>query len=441
MIFAAVIVVASASIIWAAWTGWGELHSLRRRFTAAQIESFRIADYLQNTVMHLNGSLLQIETGGGDAAALVQFNDACNALDRWIDEQKPLLSTAAERELMGKFDVEYDNYRSAARGLIGDAPPELRAVAPRLQHIDAAARRLMQLSTDLSHAHRAALDELISETQRSVERLEIVVGGALVLLVILSGWSVWLTWSELIAPLQVQLLASREQAERNEKLAALGVLAAGVAHEIRNPLTAIKARLFTQQRALPRESTAARDAEFIGTEISRLERIVRDFLLFARPGDPQRRTITARGLLSQVVELLRPELAESEIALSAEEGVPIEFAADEEQLKQVLINLVRNAAEAIGRNGWVVLRTRRETRAGSGEVVLLQVCDSGPGIAPEVCERLFDPFFSTKPSGTGLGLSIAARIAEKHGGTMQYRSQPGEGTTFDLVLPLTREKP
>ena len=111
---------------------------------------------------------------------------------------------------------------------------------------------------------------------------------------------------------------------------------------------------------------------------------------------------------------------------------------DPEQIHQVLINLVQNAIDAIGHDGSITLRARSDVRALNGritDVAILEVADTGPGIASDVAKRLFDPFFSTKSAGTGLGLSIAARIVEKHGGTLQYKTQVNHGTTFGIVLP------
>jgi len=126
------------------------------------------------------------------------------------------------------------------------------------------------------------------------------------------------------------------------------------------------------------------------------------------------------------------------VQLVVESSPELLIRADGGHLKQVLINLVRNAAEAIDGAGTVTLRTRA-ARAPLGvretDAVILEVADSGKGIAPEVEKRLFDPFFSTKETGTGLGLSIAARIVERHGGLLQYQTRPGHGTTFGVVLP------
>jgi two-component system, NtrC family, nitrogen regulation sensor histidine kinase NtrY len=135
---------------------------------------------------------------------------------------------------------------------------------------------------------------------------------------------------------------------------------------------------------------------------------------------------------------MAPNLESRNIQLAVESSPELLIRADGSHLKQVLINLVRNGAEAIDGVGTVRLRARAARASLGGhetDAVILEVSDTGKGIPPEAEKRLFDPFFSTKETGTGLGLPIAARIVEKHGGTLQYQTQPGHGTTFGVVLP------
>jgi signal transduction histidine kinase len=245
-------------------------------------------------------------------------------------------------------------------------------------------------------------------------------------------------YRDIIAPLRVKLVASQELAERHEKLASLGLLAAGVAHEIRNPLTAIKAALFIQQKKFQPGSPERGDIELVEREILRLERIVNEFLQFARPADPELAIIPADQPLMEVQTLLTAQLAKNGIRLVREAAPPMRVKVDPAQIKQVLINLVQNAADSMASGGTLTLRARQDRkRLGDGEtdVVVLEVADTGKGIPPEVEARLFDPFFTTKDSGTGLGLSIAARIVEKQGGALQYQTQVNRGTTFGIVLP------
>jgi signal transduction histidine kinase len=220
------------------------------------------------------------------------------------------------------------------------------------------------------------------------------------------------------------------------------VLAAGVAHEIRNPLTAIKFRLFSLRKSLPAADHDNEDAAVIASEISRLERIVKDFLQFARPSEPALVTVPAQRIAEEVCSLLKGQLEKSAIELKLESVEPAWVRADTQQINQVLINLIQNAADSIGNSGEITLRVRNAAgpvRKGGPPSVLLEVADDGRGISPEVQQRLFDPFFSTKDGGTGLGLPIAARIVEKHGGQLHYHTERNRGTTFTVVLPSASE--
>jgi signal transduction histidine kinase len=247
----------------------------------------------------------------------------------------------------------------------------------------------------------------------------------------------WVVYRDMIAPLRVKLVESQALMERQEKLVSLGMLAAGVAHEIRNPLTAIKAALFIQQKKFRAGTQEFDDARLVEREILRLERIVNDFLLFARPAEPEMANLTPAALFQEIQSLFGHSLAGNHIQLRIEESPPLRIRADAAQIKQVLINLVQNAADAIGRDGVITLRARRDRKRLANvdtNVVVLEVVDDGKGIPPEVQQRLFDPFFTTKDSGTGLGLSIAAGIVQKHGGALQYQTQLDYGTTFGILL-------
>ncbi|HYV29826.1 MAG TPA: ATP-binding protein, partial [Candidatus Binatia bacterium] len=218
--------------------------------------------------------------------------------------------------------------------------------------------------------------------------------------------------------------------------------ATGLAHEIRNPLTAINVRLFTLQKSMSKGTSEHSDAALIRDEIDRLEQILKNFLKLARPTEPKFATLTAEPALAEVRELLEPQLQRQAIELKLGPVVGDRFQADPLQLQQVLINLIQNAADSIGCQGTITLRARRAPTPCNGqtaESIVLEVEDTGTGIMPEVQERLFDPFFSTKENGTGLGLPIAAKIIDQHQGTLDFESRLGHGTIFRVILPaLTR---
>jgi signal transduction histidine kinase len=273
----------------------------------------------------------------------------------------------------------------------------------------------------------------------SVQRLRDLVFLCLALLFAALGVLGALLYRDVVRPLRAQLVESETLLEQREKLAALGTLAAGVAHEIRNPLTAIKARLHTLRRLLTSEE-AAKDVESIREEVARLERIVRDVLGYARPADPALNEVELGAWLSEFDASVRAGMRAQNIELTLDAPVTATVRADRDQLRQILLNLVRNAEESFaGRPGRIVLslqRERTELKGKSMEAAILSVTDDGPGIPAEIQPRLFDPFFTTKAAGTGLGLSIVGRLVENQAGEIVFQTAPRAGTRFSVRLPI-----
>lgn len=416
-----------------------ETAELRTRLRQMDSESFRIADQFTEFLRKLNDSLYHYGRSHvlPDIAA---FNKATDELNKWIDDQKPKLTSVEEKAAMDQIDHAYDDYMRVANELLVrlQAIGEASATMDEYTNLRKESQRLSELGQRLSRAHLASREQLISKVGLAMAGLRNLVWVSLVLLLLLSLALGLVVYRDMILPLRVRLVESESLRERQEKLASLGVLAAGVAHEIRNPLTAIKGMVFLQQKEFPPDSPHYADIKVIEREILRLERIVDGFLLFARPRDCKPAPMTADKPLREVQTLLAPELAKAGTQLVLAEAPALPVKADEEQVKQVLINLVRNAAEAIDRNGVVKLRARSGSRSIGGterRVVVLEVEDNGRGISPETQKRLFDPFFTTKDTGTGLGLSIAAQIVRGHGGELEYQTARGLGTTFRIILP------
>ena len=418
---------------------WQRIAELQRKLTSVQLKSFQIANHFQQTILELNNRVLRYGVSQ-DPAEWGRFDAESQALDHWIDEQGPLLPTEQEKQVLDQINAAYDDYLAAARQIRARGGSVFQS-GNRLSEFadfEKQSQRVLKLGFALAVAHGESMDEFLTRSNTSLSFLRVLLLGFLFLLLLAGGGLAVVVYREMIAPLQVKLVESQQLAERQEKLASLGMLAAGVAHEIRNPLTALKAWLFIQLKHLQPGTPEHEDAGIIGNEISRLERIVRDFLLFARPSEPQWEVVPADQPLREVQTLLGPQLDKSNIRLSLEGSTPARVRIDSQQIKQVLINLVQNAAESIGRDGSITLGVRLDTKRlaeRTTEVVILEVADTGKGISPDVEKRLFDPFFSTKESGTGLGLPIAARIVEKHGGALQYQTQVNRGATFGIVLP------
>jgi signal transduction histidine kinase len=244
----------------------------------------------------------------------------------------------------------------------------------------------------------------------------------------------------IVIPLRQKLIENNTAIEHQKKLTHFARLATGLAHEIRNPLTAINVRLFTLQKSMSKGTSEHSDAALIRNEIDRLEQILKNFLKLARPSEPKFTPLAAEPAFREVHDLFAPQLKRLSIALRMDSMSAVPFLADPLQLKQVLINLIQNAADSIGSKGTITLRSRSgEGRLGGRptRTVALEIEDTGPGISPEVQERLFDPFFSTKENGTGLGLAIAAKIIDQHKGTLDFETRLGHGTVFRIMLPAS----
>jgi Signal transduction histidine kinase, nitrogen specific len=430
------IAVLAAIIMAAAFVTGQQLATLRRHFSTAQIESFRIADKLQAAVLNLNATLLRFVLGHSPDD-WQKFGSACDSLQRWLAQQHP--STPRERQELAEVRTHLAGYQTEASMIAANNSGEHGNVLPIVSKIEKSSQKILSLGYDLASAHRAATAQWVDESQRSLTRLQQIIFVALAFLLVIGGWIATIFYREMIAPLQLKLVEIRAITERQEKLASLGVLAAGVAHEIRNPLTAIKARLFTLNKSIGATPGAVEDANVIEREINRLERIVRAVLSFARPSEPRQQPVPAVALLRDVRELVSAQLAKANIELIIEESAEPTIYGDPDQLKQVLLNLVQNAADSIEERGQIVLRAaieRASFHGRLGKVAVLEVKDDGKGISVEVQKRLFDPFYTTKASGTGLGLSIAARIVDRHGGAFRYQTEVGRGTIFGILLPL-----
>jgi signal transduction histidine kinase len=245
-----------------------------------------------------------------------------------------------------------------------------------------------------------------------------------------------------VAPLHLKLVERETLLEQQQKFAHFEKLTAVLAHEIKQPLSAINVWVWTLQKNLIEGTAEHKGAAVIRSELNRVDQIVKDFLKLTQPVEPRFVSMKSGGLLNEIADLLRPKLERSAIKLKLDATTDASFQGDPQQLKQVLMNLVQNAAESIGEEGQITLRSRRNRMALNGDktdAVVIEVQDTGPGIPAEVQERLFDPFFSTKENGTGLGLAIAARIVDKHEGALVFETQQGHGTTFGIVLPIERK--
>ena len=235
-----------------------------------------------------------------------------------------------------------------------------------------------------------------------------------------------------------ELKKYEEDAKRAERLSAVGNLAAGVAHEIRNPLNAIS---ITAQR-LKSEFAPKRDrdeyssfTQLILDEIKRLDSIINQFLSLAKAHKLNLAPVDMNGFLNEVVDLAEIEANQKSIRLIRELDKLPEIRIDQEEMKKALFNVMLNGIQATESGGRLTVRSRSDDEVG---LIVIQIEDSGKGIPKEKLSQIFQPYFSTKEKGTGLGLSIAYRIISDHGGKIQVESEKGKGTTFTIKLPVER---
>ncbi len=226
----------------------------------------------------------------------------------------------------------------------------------------------------------------------------------------------------------------RTQISRAEHLATLGELAAGLAHEIRNPLAGIAGVMDVIGRDLPKESPARSVLKYVRSEVMHINRIVSELLEIARPKQPEFRKADLNATAEHAVMFARDQAASRgvDIELTRDPEV-IEIEHDTGQIHQVLLNLLLNGVQACDQGGKVVLQV-----AHNDDSAQLTVVDTGKGIPPEILANIFRPFFTTKGTGTGLGLSLARRMVEGHGGRLEVSSWVGKGSRFTVSLPKER---
>jgi signal transduction histidine kinase len=435
-------VLAALVLTWVGRITWHDLRQLNRSFSSVQEDAFHLWEHIDASVGDLNDLVLRFNLTGHPEDQTA-FQQQSRDLQQWIRAHQPNVTTPQERELMAQIAAAFELYLPESAKIIGERAQTGAGASPILERerTDKNAAPILDLCAQLKTAEHTAQTQFMEDSRLALVWMQKLLAVQLGLLLFLLGTAVVAIYRGVIGPLRVELGESHARAARHEKLASLGTLAASVAHEIRNPLTAINVRLHSLKRNLVPNSSEQEDASVIGHEIQRLEHIVQEFLQFARPSEPKLVMVSADSLIARMQALFGPQLETTSIRLNLESVPDIWVRVDPPQMEQVLINLIRNASESMKGGGTITLRVRNGSarlHGRAGPVVMIEVSDTGTGISPEVRKRIFDPFFTTKEEGTGLGLAIAARIVEKHGGAIQCRSEVDRGTTFVILLPHTK---
>jgi len=230
------------------------------------------------------------------------------------------------------------------------------------------------------------------------------------------------------------------QVKQAEKMATIGGMAAGIAHEFRNPLAAISGAAQILQSEQPENSASRRLIDIVTRESDRLDRTVGEFLLFSKPTEPIKELFSCKSAIDETIQMLAQGRQIDPALCRVNTSIPdeLEVWADPDQFKRIIMNLISNSCQAFGKNGGeIVIETteQRNERSGKDEICVI-ISDNGPGIDEKVLSNIFEPFYTTRESGTGLGLAIVSQLVESHGGRITVETAPGEKTQFTVTIPI-----
>ena len=228
-----------------------------------------------------------------------------------------------------------------------------------------------------------------------------------------------------------------QQMERADRLASVGEMASGIAHEIKNPLAGISSAISVLADDFPADDPRRDVVSKVLEQISRLDKTANDLLYFGRPGKPEFKPVDVNELVQKILFFVaqHPEAKKINRYKDLGDGLP-PVLADEKQMQQVLLNIIINALQAMGEGGTLRVQTDLHNCHLGKDFVRIRVTDTGKGIGPESLEKIFTPFYTTKAKGTGLGLPICRKLIKQHGGHVHVESQVGEGTVFSIELPV-----
>jgi signal transduction histidine kinase len=239
-----------------------------------------------------------------------------------------------------------------------------------------------------------------------------------------------------------RLSDAQERLLHGERLATIGEMAAGIAHELKSPLVSIGGFARRLQRKIPKSTAEAGYVETIVCEVGRLEKMLTDILSFSRKSTLCYSLCAMQDIIEEALAVVMPVYEESRITVIRKfPGKPMSIMGDGQQLKQVFINLFTNASEAIQGSAGEIKVTVSASKQGGHESVVVKVADTGGGIPINSLSSIFNPFFTTKESGTGLGIPIANRIVTNHGGKIQVNNHPGVGVEFIIIIPVEPPSP
>ncbi|MCG3119096.1 MAG: Adaptive-response sensory-kinase SasA [bacterium] len=461
------------------------LQNVTAKLLAENLSSLKVAQELEVALFRMRG-LVSNYMLNEDPHWLAILDERKKEWAAWMDKAEATARTPKEKVILQNISSLFKNYAHALQTAIAlhqdGKAPEAKA---QLFH---ASREVFDAIYQQCETFVAVNEDYMYAAQRKIQRTNYLVRTAMYGLgfagVFLGGLLGWIISRSIVNPIYELVLKIRDAAggefvervglaggteieeldhqvhtlidrintavtdleknrrllSRAEKLAALGKVAASVAHEIRNPLTAIKMLIYSMHEELAQNDRKRRHLAVILKEIDRLERFVHNFLQFARPPDPVLVAININETVHETLTLLAPRLRQNGVDIREvlQPNLP-QITADADQVKQVVMNLVLNAAEAMPKGGRLTAETLQAHTAvdNNGKTCMqIRIRDSGCGIPEELLDSIFDPFVSGRKDGTGLGLSVAYQIVHLHSGWIEAANNPEGGATFTVSLPV-----
>ena len=455
-----------------------QMDSLLKGIIDMDLAALQAAEGLENALMSQKG-FVSYYFLDGNPDWLKKLGEYRQAFKEGLKQVRKLARTATDKETIDEIESKYGDYikdKDEVIALYRDGQREAGATL----HWEVRSHffKILEVCEDYKDIHKRRINLARSEIQTQAKRLRVIAGAAIWTAILLGALLAFVLVTQILNPLRrlaldgdvsegtaesgdevkavsrrvhslvedvdqtkSELERSQEHLLQSEKLALVGKLAAGMAHSVRNPLTSVKMRLFSMERGLDMSETQKDDFDVISKEIRHIDNIVQNFLEFSRPPKLKMQKVSPSDVVDTALQLLRHRLESYGVLVKLDRQHRLsEIVADPEQLKEVLVNLLVNACEAMGSGGQIVIFEQEDTIEQLGRVVVIRVSDSGPGIPEAIQDKLFEPFFSTREEGTGLGLSIAARIVEEHGGLLNLTSQKGKGATFTITIPCKEEE-
>lgn len=453
------------------------INSLVLNLVDKNVSAFNTAKELKTTLVSQRGFVTYYFLDG-DTHWLDQMELHNRNFRTWLKKAEENDRTPGAKELLLQIDRAYDNYSRERENVISLYKSGKREEGQALHwKVRNNFLNIYNLCDEYKKMHEERI-KLAEEASRfRAKRVKQVAVAGMTVAVTLSVLLVILLFSQVLNPIQrlaekvepeakgritnevrslskkmhglmddvdqtrTQLEKSRELLMHSEKMAVVGKLAAEVAHSIRNPMTSIKMRLFSLRRSVELNRNQVEDFDVISEEMRRLDNILSNFLEFSRPPKLKVQKVSVSETVSLALQLLEKRLEHYGVEVERHIKPTPPVQADPGLLKEVLLNLIVNACDAMRENGGRIVITEEELIADSiGQAVVIRMRDNGPGIPESIRDKVMEPFFTTKEDGTGLGLSIASRIIAEHGGTLDLSGEESGGAGFVIALPVREER-